>query len=111
MAESSSMCDHSRTHITLDSLLMPLLMAGLQERNKSPETTRLHVGRLTRNVTEEHVREIFSLYGQIRHVQLAMDERVHLPKGYAFVDYADRQDAEKAKDYMDGGQLDGNILT
>lgn len=28
--------------------------------------TRLHVGRLTRNVTEEHVKEIFSTFGNLK---------------------------------------------
>lgn len=30
------------------------------------EVTRLHVGRLTRNVKEEHVREIFSTFGKLK---------------------------------------------
>ena len=30
------------------------------------EVTRLHVGRLTRNVKEEHVREVFSTFGKLK---------------------------------------------
>ncbi len=30
------------------------------------EVTRLHVGRLTRNVKEEHVREIFGTFGKLK---------------------------------------------
>lgn len=42
--------------------------------------TRLHVGHLTRNVTEGHVREIFSTFGPLRGVELAMDRVVNLPR-------------------------------
>ena len=38
---------------------------------------------LPRNVSEEHVREIFAHYGVVTSCQLAMDERVQLSKGYA----------------------------
>jgi RNA-binding protein with serine-rich domain 1 len=40
----------------------------------APATTRLHVGHLTRNVTEEHIREIFSTFGQIKSVELSIDK-------------------------------------
>jgi len=33
-----------------------------------------------------------------------MDRMVGLPKGYAVVEFADKLDAERAKDFMDGGQ-------
>jgi hypothetical protein len=44
----------------------------LQERARSatPPTTRLHIGRLTRNVTEAHVREIFGGFGELRSAEV-----------------------------------------
>jgi hypothetical protein len=44
---------------------------------------KLHISKLTRNVSEEHVREIFAHYGSITSCALAIDERVQLSKGYA----------------------------
>ena len=41
---------------------------------------RLHVGHLTRNVTEAHLREIFGCYGKLRGVDLALDRAVNLPR-------------------------------
>jgi RNA recognition motif-containing protein len=79
-------------------------------RDKSPPPTKLHVSKLTRNVTAEHVSEIFSLYGTLVSCTMAMDPKVQLPKGFAVVEFATGDEAEKAKDYMDGAQLDGNIL-
>ena len=60
---------------------------------------------------EEHIKEIFSVYGELTHVELVMDTRVNLPRGYAYVEFADKEAAEKARDYMDGGQIDGNHIT
>ncbi len=95
------------------------LQSHLQERNRNDDSAaprqqqplKLHVGRLTRNVTEAHVREIFSTYGELASVHLAIDERVQLPKGYAVVEFASTEEGEAAKDYMDGGQIDGNTIT
>lgn len=44
------------------------------------EPARLHVGHLTRNVSEAHVREIFSTYGPLKGVELAVDRVVNLPR-------------------------------
>ena len=87
----------------------------MQEIRRSPspkgqQATRLVVGNLTRNVTEEHVREIFSPYGKLMSVDLAIDATVNLPKGYAHIEYESREDAVKAIDFMNGGQIDGNVI-
>lgn len=81
-------------------------------RDLSPQsaTCRLHVANLTRNVTEAHVSEIFGLYGAIKAVELPIDRAVSLPKGFAYVEYESRADAEKARRYMDGGQIDGSTV-
>lgn len=83
-------------------------------RAPSPELrhrTKLHVGHLTRNVQEGHVKEIFSNFGDLKSVELAMDRFLGLPRGFAYVEYNIHEDAVKAQKHMNGGQLDGNILT
>ncbi len=54
--------------------------------------------------------EIFGIYGSIVSCNLAMDPKVQLPKGFAVVEFATAEEAERAKDFMDGAQLDGNVL-
>ena len=44
------------------------------------QPARLHVGHLSRNVTEAHVQEIFSTFGKLRSVELAIDRVVNLPR-------------------------------
>jgi len=71
---------------------------------------RIHVGKLTRNVTDAHVKEIFSTWGEVISARVAVDDRVQLSKGYAIVEYASHDAAQDAVDHMDGGQLDGNNI-
>ncbi|KAG5178410.1 hypothetical protein JKP88DRAFT_148702, partial [Tribonema minus] len=70
----------------------------------------LHVSNLTRNVKAAHLQEIFGCYGTVAKVELAIDKKLGLPKGYAFVEFSNRTDAEQAQLYLDGGQLDGNYV-
>ena len=58
----------------------------------------------------EHIQEIFSTFGTVKHVELAMDKAVNLPRGFAYVEFSKRSEAEDAQRLMDGGQLDGNQL-
>lgn len=43
-------------------------------------------------------------------MELQIDPRVKLSKGYAQIEYENAADAESAQLHMDGGQLDGNVL-
>lgn len=98
-------------HLRNVPFIAHVLQSVFQE-NKAPEaeTSRLHVGHLTRNVQQEHIHEIFSTFGTVKHVELAMDKAVNLPRGFAYVELSKRSEAEEAQRLMDGGQLDGNQL-
>ncbi|CAI5485112.1 unnamed protein product [Closterium sp. Yama58-4] len=84
---------------------------GSRKRSATPETTMLYVGCLTRNVNQDHLREIFGLYGELSKVEIAMDRVVNLPKGYGYVEFKKRADAEKARLHMDGAQIDGSVVS
>eukprot|EP00656_Telonema_subtile_P023040 TRINITY_DN24349_c0_g2_i1.p1 TRINITY_DN24349_c0_g2~~TRINITY_DN24349_c0_g2_i1.p1 ORF type:complete len:215 (-),score=40.89 TRINITY_DN24349_c0_g2_i1:54-698(-) len=95
----------------------PEKRSGSRDRSGSPshkepvaDGTVLHVNNLTRNVSAKHLEEIFGHYGTIKRVELAMDRRLNLPRGFAYVDFASRAEAEKAMDGMNAGQIDGNKL-
>ncbi|MEW5309563.1 MAG: hypothetical protein WDW38_001444 [Sanguina aurantia] len=88
--------------------------AKAQEKRRSPSPTfqsaRLVVSNLTRNTTEGHLKEIFGHYGVLRSVHIAMDQQAGLPKGFANLEFDHREDAERALDFMHGGQVDGNVV-
>lgn len=84
--------------------------AATRERRRSltPETTKIHVGNLSRNVSKEHVKEIFGTWGLIRHVEIPPD-RSHpeFSKGFAYVEYMEAASVTSAVRHMNGGQIDG----
>ncbi|MQL83416.1 hypothetical protein Taro_015885, partial [Colocasia esculenta] len=75
-----------------------------------PESAVLHIDQLTRNVNEGHLKEIFGNFGEVIHVELAIDRAVNLPRGFGYVEFRKKVDAEKAILYMDGAQIDGNVV-
>jgi hypothetical protein len=65
---------------------------------------------VSRNVKNDHLQEIFGLYGNIRGIDLKTDRRNHLSKGEATITFSTEKDAEHALFHLDGGQIDGNII-
>ncbi|KAK2507517.1 hypothetical protein MC885_021893, partial [Smutsia gigantea] len=56
-----------------------------KRRSPSPKPTKVHIGRLTRNVTKDHIMEIFSTYGKIKMIDMPVERmHPHLSKGYAY---------------------------
>jgi translation initiation factor 3 subunit G len=51
---------------------------------------------------EQDLREMFERHGRVTRVFLAKDRETGRAKGFAFVSYADRSDAARACERMDG---------
>jgi RNA-binding protein with serine-rich domain 1 len=69
--------------------------------------TELRIRGLTRNVTAEHIREIMGTFGPLERVDFAVDDKVHLPRGFADISYKSEEHGRLAKEYMHEGQIDG----
>ncbi|KAK9898619.1 hypothetical protein P389DRAFT_178011 [Cystobasidium minutum MCA 4210] len=63
------------------------------------------------NVTEKHLEEIFSAYGEIEKVDMPLNRRINAHRGFADIVFQSVDDANKAVAYMDRGQLDGSLLS
>ena len=81
-----------------------------QEQNNTFNITIVVVYNVSPNLTEQHIKEIFSHYGNIRDVYIAINEDTKVKKDYAFIEFENREDAEQAELYMNGGQIDGLII-
>ena len=57
---------------------------------------RLFVGNLPYDATEADLREHFSAVGPLSYVYLPTDRETGKPRGFAFIEYADRAQAEEA---------------
>ncbi|OMO76768.1 hypothetical protein CCACVL1_15432 [Corchorus capsularis] len=76
---------------------------GTQNEN-DPNNTTIFVGNLDTNVTDDHLREVFSPYGQLVHVKIPQNKRC------GFVQFADRSCAEEALRVLNGTQLGGQSI-
>lgn len=78
-----------------------------KERSPTPRPTKIHVGRLTRNVTRDHILEIFSTYGTVKSVDFPQDRlHTHTGRGFAYIEFETPNEAENAMKHMDGGMGD-----
>lgn len=73
--------------------------------------SKLYVGNLSYNVSEDDLRELFSQAGEIKEISLIMDRDTRRPKGFGFVEYMTQADAEKAIQMFNEHELDGRRLT
>ncbi|CAB3401229.1 unnamed protein product [Caenorhabditis bovis] len=83
----------------------------LRKRSLTP-AKRICIRNLSKNVQKGHLEEIFAIYGSIKLVDLPPDRNhQYLHRGYGYIEYENVEDAEKAIKYMDGGQIDGLIVS
>ncbi|TKA32007.1 hypothetical protein B0A50_01253 [Salinomyces thailandicus] len=66
--------------------------------------------KLTKNVNEAHLREIFSSYGEIEDLEMPMNKQFMMNKGIAYILYSDAKYAEEAIACMHEAQLDGACI-
>ncbi|KAI5477673.1 hypothetical protein MNV49_006059 [Pseudohyphozyma bogoriensis] len=84
-------------------------------RGRSPSPPRggsrsIIIQRLTKNVTEDHLDEIFGVYGKITDIDFPIIKRLGTHKGTAYITYSQASAASKAISHMDRGQIDGQDI-
>eukprot|EP01025_Chloroclados_australasicus_P038386 TRINITY_DN3947_c0_g2_i2.p1 TRINITY_DN3947_c0_g2~~TRINITY_DN3947_c0_g2_i2.p1 ORF type:complete len:266 (+),score=39.06 TRINITY_DN3947_c0_g2_i2:116-913(+) len=70
----------------------------------------LRVSNLSDNVTDYDLKELFGKFGEIARVYVAYDRETHEHRGFAFVNFRSRMDAERAMHALDGYGYDNMIL-
>merc|ERR1711887_36165 len=70
----------------------------------------LKVDNLTYRTTCESLRKVFDKYGEIGDIYIPRDYRTKESRGFAFVRFYERGDAEDAMDTLDGTVVDGRPL-
>jgi RNA recognition motif-containing protein len=74
-------------------------------------STKLFVGNLSFNTTENDLQDAFAAHGQVVEATLMMDRMTGRSRGFAFITYSTPDEAQKAIAAMHGAQLDGRALT
>lgn len=72
--------------------------------------TKLYIGSLHYNITEEMLKGIFEPFGKIEDLKLVKDPTTNRSQGYGFVAYVSGDDAKKALDQLNGFELAGRPM-
>jgi cold-inducible RNA-binding protein len=73
--------------------------------------TKLFVGNLSFNTTENDLQDAFAAHGTVTEANLMMDRTSGRPRGFGFVTMSTPEEAQKAIDALNGATLDGRNLT
>jgi len=71
---------------------------------------RLYVGNLSRDVTEDDLRETFQAFGKVDEVVVVKDKFNGVPKGFAFIEMPVQGEAQKAIEDLSGKELKGRSI-
>jgi RNA recognition motif-containing protein len=74
-------------------------------------STKLFVGNLSFNLTENDLQDAFAAFGTVTEVNLMLDRATNRPRGFAFVTMSSKEEADKAIAGLNGKPLDGRALT
>ncbi len=74
-------------------------------------STKLFVGNLSFNTSENDLQDLFAAYGPVQSVDLILDRMTGRPRGFGFVTMENKDDADKAISALHGKNLDGRDLT
>ncbi len=74
-------------------------------------STKLFVGNLSFNTTENDLHDAFTAHGTVVEANLMMDRMSGRSRGFAFVTMSSPEEAQRAIEAMSGAQLDGRPLT
>lgn len=72
--------------------------------------TSLKVDNLSFRTTPDDLRPVFERYGDVGDIYIPRDRFTKESRGFAFVRFYDRRDADEAMDRLDGYRLDGREM-
>ena len=72
--------------------------------------TNIYVGNLSFKTTQDELHAAFASYGSVERVNIVTDRDSGQPRGFAFVEMADRGAAEKAIAQLNGADLNGRSM-
>jgi len=74
-------------------------------------STKLFVGNLSFNTTENDLQDAFAAHGTVVETNLMIDRATGRPRGFGFVTMSTPEEAQKAISALNGASLDGRNLT
>jgi RNA recognition motif-containing protein len=91
-------------------ILMAVAMTGRANKKDMKMETKLYVGNLSYNTTEEGLRTLFAQAGTVVAVDLIKDRDSGRMKGFGFVTMSSAEEAQEAIKTLDGKMLDNREI-
>ncbi|KAL3642507.1 hypothetical protein CASFOL_013322 [Castilleja foliolosa] len=94
------------------SLTVRSQFASIRLNSTLPTLTipKLFVSGLSRNTTDENLRNAFAPFGRLQEAKVIIDRGSGRSKGFGFVTYDTVEEAEKAREGMNAKYLDGWVI-
>lgn len=73
-------------------------------------STKVYVGNLSFNTTDNELKELFAPYGEVAEAVVIKDKYSGRSKGFGFVTFNDDAAAQKAISEMDGKEVQGRAI-
>lgn len=73
--------------------------------------TKLFVGNLSFDTTENDLQDAFAAHGSVVEVNILQDRMTNKPRGFGFVTMSSKQEADSAITAMNGTDMNGRALT
>ena len=74
-------------------------------------STKLFVGNLSFNATQDQIRDLFAAHGTVLEVDIIKDKFSGRPRGFGFVSMESKEGADAAVKALNGKDIDGRALT
>jgi translation initiation factor 3 subunit G len=88
----------------------PPVPRGGSSYNDRDDSNTLRVSNLSEDTSEMDLRDLFGPFGRTSRVYLAKDRRTNKSRGFGFVSFNTRSDADRAREKLDGHGFDNLIL-
>ncbi len=72
--------------------------------------TKLFVGKLSFNTTDDSLRKLFAEYGNVVSASVVSDRETNQSRGFGFVEIEDQADAQKAVDALNGTSFEDRTI-
>jgi len=73
--------------------------------------TKLFVGNLSFNATQEQLQDLFAAHGTVVEIDVIKDKFSGRPRGFGFVTMETKEGADAAVKALNGKEIDGRALT
>jgi len=71
---------------------------------------KIYIGNMSFDTTEDQIRQAFTAFGEVTTINIITDKHDNRPKGFAFIEMAEKDSAVAAISGLNGTEMNGRTL-